>query len=140
MSVVPRRFCSTRGGEHPDADLVRRLIRDGVPDAWVLASETCAFDLIGATWVRDVEPGEIVMIGDDGVTLPFAMPGWTLAMDFGVRGPEFFAVLDELDKIVLEHGGKVYLNGSTQVTKTDIPASNGVIHQINGVLLPPDLD
>ena len=36
-------------------------------------------------------------------------------------------------------GGKVYLNGSTQVTKTDIPASNGVIHQINGVLLPPDL-
>lgn len=37
-------------------------------------------------------------------------------------------------------GGKVYLNGSTQVTKTDIPASNGVIHQINGVLLPPDLD
>lgn len=36
-------------------------------------------------------------------------------------------------------GGKVYLNGKTRVTKTDIPASNGVIHQINGVLLPPDL-
>ena len=36
-------------------------------------------------------------------------------------------------------GGKVYLNGTTQVTKTDIPASNGVIHQINGVLLPPNL-
>ena len=36
-------------------------------------------------------------------------------------------------------GGKVYLNGTTKVTKTDIPASNGVIHQINGVLLPPDL-
>ena len=36
-------------------------------------------------------------------------------------------------------GGKVFLNGSTRVTKTDIPASNGVIHQINGVLLPPDL-
>ena len=36
-------------------------------------------------------------------------------------------------------GGKVYLNGKTKVTKTDIMASNGVIHQINGVLLPPDL-
>jgi uncharacterized surface protein with fasciclin (FAS1) repeats len=36
-------------------------------------------------------------------------------------------------------GGKVYLNGKTKVTKTDIAASNGVIHQINGVLLPPDL-
>ena len=37
-------------------------------------------------------------------------------------------------------GGKVYLNGTTKVTKTDIPASNGVIHQINGVLLPPVMD
>ncbi len=34
-------------------------------------------------------------------------------------------------------GGKVYLNGSTRVTKTDIMASNGVIHVINKVLLPP---
>ena len=30
--------------------------------AWVVASETCAFDLIGATFERDVEPGEIVVI------------------------------------------------------------------------------
>lgn len=34
-------------------------------------------------------------------------------------------------------GGKVYLNGSTRVTKTDVKASNGVIHVINKVLLPP---
>ncbi len=34
-------------------------------------------------------------------------------------------------------GGKVYLNGSTKVTKTDIMASNGTIHVINKVLLPP---
>jgi uncharacterized surface protein with fasciclin (FAS1) repeats len=34
-------------------------------------------------------------------------------------------------------GGKVYLNGSTQVTKTDVIASNGIIHVINKVLLPP---
>lgn len=34
-------------------------------------------------------------------------------------------------------GGKVYLNGSTRVTKTDVKASNGIIHVINGVLLPP---
>ncbi|MFQ5513406.1 MAG: amidophosphoribosyltransferase [Myxococcota bacterium] len=30
--------------------------------AWVIASETCAFDLIGAEYERDVEPGEIVLI------------------------------------------------------------------------------
>ena len=34
-------------------------------------------------------------------------------------------------------GGKVYLNGSTLVTKTDIKASNGTIHVVNKVLLPP---
>lgn len=33
-------------------------------------------------------------------------------------------------------GGKVYLNGSTRVTKTDVMASNGVIHVINRVLIP----
>ena len=31
-------------------------------DAWMVASETCAFDLIGAEYVRDVEPGEMVRI------------------------------------------------------------------------------
>ena len=34
-------------------------------------------------------------------------------------------------------GGNVYLNGKTRVTKTDVKASNGIIHVINGVLLPP---
>ena len=35
---------------------------------WVVASETCAFDAIGATFERDVEPGEIVRIDDRGLT------------------------------------------------------------------------
>ncbi|MGH9325280.1 MAG: amidophosphoribosyltransferase [Terriglobia bacterium] len=44
-------------------------------DGYVLASETCAFDLINATYVRDVEPGEMVMIDRRGVTsLRFAPP------------------------------------------------------------------
>ena len=34
----------------------------------VFASETCAFDLIGAVYLGDVEPGEIVTVGSDGVT------------------------------------------------------------------------
>ncbi|MEM7159280.1 MAG: amidophosphoribosyltransferase [Myxococcota bacterium] len=38
------------------------------PDAWVVASETCAFDLLEAERVRDVEPGEILVIDSDGVT------------------------------------------------------------------------
>ncbi len=34
---------------------------------WVLASETCALDIVGAEFVRDVEPGEIVVINNAGV-------------------------------------------------------------------------
>jgi amidophosphoribosyltransferase len=34
---------------------------------WVVASETCAFDLIGAEKVRDIEPGEILVIDGDGL-------------------------------------------------------------------------
>ncbi|CAH2601553.1 Amidophosphoribosyltransferase [Rhodovastum atsumiense] len=35
--------------------------------SWVLASETCALDIVGASFVRDIEPGEIVVINDAGV-------------------------------------------------------------------------
>src|SRR4051794_39824155 len=53
---------------------VRPLVLGRLGDAWILASETCAFDIIDAEFVREVEPGEIVMIGADGVrsVKPFA--------------------------------------------------------------------
>jgi len=40
----------------------RPLVLGKLDGAWVVASETCAFDLIGATYERDVEPGEVVVI------------------------------------------------------------------------------
>ena len=36
-------------------------------DAVIVCSETCALDLIGATWVRDVEPGEMLVVSAEGV-------------------------------------------------------------------------
>ena len=36
-------------------------------DGWVVSSETCAFDVLGAEFVRDVEPGEIVTIDKQGI-------------------------------------------------------------------------
>jgi amidophosphoribosyltransferase len=36
--------------------------------SYVVASETCAFDIIGATYIRDIEPGEVVEISKDGLT------------------------------------------------------------------------
>lgn len=38
------------------------------PDTIIFASETCAFDLLRAEYIRDVLPGELVMVTDDGVT------------------------------------------------------------------------
>jgi len=46
----------------------RPLALGRLDDAWVICSETCAMDLIGATYERDVEPGEIVIISADGLT------------------------------------------------------------------------
>jgi amidophosphoribosyltransferase len=43
-------------------------------DGWVLSSETCALDLIHAEFVRDVEPGEIVIINQDGLKSIQAFP------------------------------------------------------------------
>lgn len=42
--------------------------KDGAPDTFVFASETCAFDLLKAKYERDVEPGELIMVSEDGVT------------------------------------------------------------------------
>jgi amidophosphoribosyltransferase len=41
---------------------------DGDPDTFCFASETCALDLLHAKYERDVEPGELVMVSEDGVT------------------------------------------------------------------------
>ena len=36
-------------------------------DTWVVASETCALDTVGAEFIRDVEPGEIIVINEEGL-------------------------------------------------------------------------
>lgn len=45
----------------------RPLALGRLDGGWVVSSETCALDLIGATYVRDVEPGELLIISADGV-------------------------------------------------------------------------
>ena len=46
---------------------VRPLVLGRLGDAHVLASETCALDILGADFVRDLDPGEMVVIDKDGV-------------------------------------------------------------------------
>lgn len=51
----------------------RPLVLGQLNGSFVVASETCAFDLVGAKFIRDVEPGEIIIIDKDGLksVMPF---------------------------------------------------------------------
>jgi len=59
LVLVEKRMVGVR-----DRNGLRPLVVGKLGDCWVLSSETCAFDLIGASYVRDVEPGEMVIIED----------------------------------------------------------------------------
>ena len=50
---------------------VRPLVLGRLGDGWALSSETCALDIIGANFVRDIAPGEMVVITDKGVESHF---------------------------------------------------------------------
>ncbi len=51
----------------------RPLVLGKYKDAWCVASETCAFDLMDAEYVREVEPGEMIIVDADGMrsSMPF---------------------------------------------------------------------
>ncbi len=52
----------------------RPLVLGKYKNAWCFAFETCAFDLIDAEYVREVEPGEMIVVDNDGIhsTMPFS--------------------------------------------------------------------
>jgi len=62
VALVPGRLIAAR-----DPLGFRPLSIGRVDGAWVVVSETCAFDLLGAEFVRDVEPGEIVVADVGGL-------------------------------------------------------------------------
>src|SRR5246500_4688996 len=66
----PRGFRPLAMGRIPAADGHKR-------DTIVFASETCAFDLIGATYEREVKPGELVIVGPEGIASRFYSPAAT---------------------------------------------------------------
>src|SRR5262245_45982353 len=49
-----------------DPDGIRPLALGRLDGDWILASESCAFDLLGAELVREVRPGEVVIVDGDG--------------------------------------------------------------------------
>ncbi len=56
-----------------DPQGIRPLVLGRLARGWVVASETAALDIVGASLVREIEPGEMVIINDDGLrTVRFA--------------------------------------------------------------------
>jgi amidophosphoribosyltransferase len=64
----------------------RPLALGRLGEDWVVASETCALDLVGAEFVRDVRPGELVVVDEEGLhseqALPVAEPGAFCIFEF----------------------------------------------------------
>ena len=59
-----------------DPNGIRPLVIGKLPDdhGWVVSSETCGLDIVGAEYVRDVEPGEVVRFNEEGVFSEQAVP------------------------------------------------------------------
>jgi amidophosphoribosyltransferase len=54
---------------------IGRIKNPGAADTIIFASETCAFDLLRAEYLRDVQPGELVMVTEDGLTSRYFSSG-----------------------------------------------------------------
>ncbi|OYT20003.1 MAG: amidophosphoribosyltransferase [Nitrospira sp. UW-LDO-01] len=59
---------------------LRPLCIGRLRSSWVVASETCAFDLLDAEYIREVEPGELIVINDQGLESHHPFPKTSPAM------------------------------------------------------------
>jgi len=92
VEAIPQVLCETEGAFSmlflTPTELVairdprgfRPLALGRLGESWVVASETCAFDLIDAEYVRDVAPGEMIVIDADGLRSSFPLPERPVSM------------------------------------------------------------
>jgi amidophosphoribosyltransferase len=72
LPLVKGAFCFVFMDEHTlyaarDAHGIRPLVLGRLDRGWVVASETAALDIVGASLVREIEPGELIAIDDNGL-------------------------------------------------------------------------
>ncbi len=114
---------------------LRPLVLGKLGNAYVLASETCAFDIIGAEFVREIENGEIVVITEDGIEsiTPFApRPARPCVFEYVyfsrpdsiVQGQSVYDVRRRMGKILAEESG-IEADVIVPVPDGGIPAAIG---------------
>ena len=72
LPLLEGAFCFTFMDEHTlyaarDRHGIRPLVLGRLERGWVVASETAALDIVGASFIREVEPGELIAIDEDGL-------------------------------------------------------------------------
>jgi amidophosphoribosyltransferase len=71
-----------------DSRGLRTLVIGKLGESFIIASETCALDTVGAKYIRDVAPGEIVIVSDDGLHSEF----FTSDRDLNICGMEYIYI------------------------------------------------
>ncbi len=100
----------------------RPLVLGQLDKGYVVASETCALDLIGAKVIRDIEPGEVVEITQGGITSWF--PQRRERLEFCSFEPIYFARPDSL-----LHGESIYIRRRKmgEILARECPAEADVV-------------
>jgi amidophosphoribosyltransferase len=120
---------------------VRPLILGRLSQAHILASETCALDIIGAEFVRDVEPGEIVVIDKDGLhsVKPFAPAPRRFCIfeyiyfsrpDSVIEGKDVYTIRKRIGA-ELAHESRVTADVVVPVPDSGVPAAIGYAEEAN---------
>ena len=60
-------WTSTRCTPHATRKGIRPLVLGRLERGWVVASETAALDIVGASFIREIEPGELIAVDEDGL-------------------------------------------------------------------------
>ncbi|MBP9837527.1 MAG: amidophosphoribosyltransferase [Proteobacteria bacterium] len=124
-----------------DPSGVRPLSLGKVEDSYIIASETCAFDLIGAKFIRDIAPGEILEISSDGsmrsdYSLAVAEPALCIfeyiyfaRPDSTINGKNVYVVRKQLgQELAKEHPAQADM--VVPVPDSGVPAAIGYAQQI----------
>lgn len=87
---------------------IRPLCLGKLNGGWIVASESCALDHLGAKYLREVEPGEVVIVDGDGLHTA-TWPGWTGRRSLCVFELIYFARPDSVMDGQLVHSARQQL-------------------------------